>query len=99
MKQTVVGFLSGYRDDPMWADHAEVSKIVLDLTIKHIQVLSAELEAVKREAVEVLKPFSFAAPYWQGFHDFQQITHRDHSLEVGHLRAARAFVEKHGRDG
>lgn len=65
--------------------------------------LEAELEAVKQEAVEVMKPFAEAAGIrlcgeWGDDERFGQ-TDVAFYLKFGHLRAARAFVEKHGRDG
>jgi archaellum component FlaC len=65
----------------------------------------SELEAVKREAVEALKPFAREANDWDaeanGGFQFADDERADFecSIRVGSLRAARAFVEKHGRDG
>jgi hypothetical protein len=70
-----------------------------------VEALRSELEAVEREAVEVLKPFAREANDWDaeanGGFQFNDDERADFecSIRVGHLRAARAFVEKHGRDG
>lgn len=55
--------------------------------------IRTELEAVKREAVEALKPFAIE-PFAVGFRKAKALP-----LSTEAFRAARAFVEKHGRDG
>jgi hypothetical protein len=71
--------------------------------------LRSELEAVKREAVEVLKPFEMAARNFESFNikdprewfaygGVQDADGHHGGISVHDIRAARAFVEKHGRD-
>jgi hypothetical protein len=77
--------------------------------IDRLKRAEAGLEAVKREAVEVLKPFAEAA-FVLDEDVASNLRAEDSGIledclwpsqqpNVGHLRAARAFVEKHGRDG
>ncbi|WP_309083743.1 hypothetical protein [Chelativorans sp.] len=76
---------------------AEAERDRLASRVAELEAENARLEERQAEADRLIEPFAVAAPYWQGFHDFQQITHRNHSIEVGHLRAARAYRDK-GRE-
>jgi hypothetical protein len=98
-----------------WDWPHSASGLAHEATMKHnrdgeeaaaeIERLRSELEAVKREAVEALKPFAREANDWDaeanGGFQFADDERADFecSIRVGSLRAARAFVEKHGRDG
>lgn len=78
----------------------------LDAKDAVISRLRSELEAVKREAVGVVKPFANEASElgkdrsdWKHIPDNQRMQHSLILATYGDFRAARAFVEKHGRDG
>jgi hypothetical protein len=66
---------------------------ILPKASAEIARLRSELEAVKREAVEVMKLFMAREGRSDDIPDVYRY------LTGGHLRAARAFVEKYGRDG
>jgi hypothetical protein len=75
-----------------------------------VESLRSELEAVKREAVEVLKPFAAAAANfdsfpvkdpteWFAYGGVMDVDGHHGAITAKDLNDARAFVEKHGRDG
>lgn len=81
------GFCGGTGStDSMNGDHPLVAEIA---------ALRQELEAVKREAVEVCRPL---VPLADAIDEWRHEEHATclHRLRASHLRAARAFMEKHG---
>ena len=65
----------------------------------------AEIAALKKEAADVVRPFADEAKQWDRWTDQEHLVEdwndgADSSLTVGHLRAARSFLDKwEGRDG
>jgi hypothetical protein len=60
-----------------------------------VESLRSELEAVKREAVEALKHFAELSEKWKNFDGGGAGV----MVRLDSLRAASAFVKKHGGDG
>jgi hypothetical protein len=49
IKRDIVEILKGYRDDPMWANHAEVNKIYLDEAVRQLTALRKVRAEAERE--------------------------------------------------
>lgn len=62
------------------------------------EALRAELDAVKREAVEVVRPFAEDPALDDRVSDDAIIDLDETNITVGLLRRARAFMEKHSND-
>lgn len=59
----------------------------------------AEIAALKKEAADVVRPFADEAKQWDRWTDQEHLVEDwndgpDSSLTVGHLRAARSFLDK-----
>ena len=53
-----------------------------------LEALQSRIELLEK----ALEPFARDAEWWAAFHDYQKITHREHGLEVGDLRRAKAAL-------
>lgn len=77
----------------------------IEMLLSALAAKDAEIAALKKEAADVVRPFADEAKQWDRWTDQEHLVEDwndgpDSSLTVGHLRAARSFLDKwEGRDG